>query len=410
METQDGGLNIYGGVLFKMGIKFASRMDNIKSSAIRELLKLTEIPDIISFAGGLPAPELFPVKEMQEVCVRVLEEDGKAALQYSTTEGFLPLRAKIAKQMSHLGMTCDAQNVLMTSGSQQGLEFTGKIFINEGDTVICESPSYLGALNAFKAYLPKFVEIPMDEDGMLIDELEKALEAHPDAKFIYTIPDFQNPTGRTMSLERRKRLMELAIKYEIPVVEDNPYGELRFEGEMLPSIKSFDTKGLVIHLGTFSKIFAPGLRLGWVVADTEVLQQYIKVKQGADLQCSTIAQREVDKFLEMFKLDDHIEKIKNVYRKRRDLMIETMRKEFPANVTFTVPQGGLFAWATLPEGQDAAHVLKLALEEKVAFVPGEPFYPNGGHANTCRLNYSNMPEDKIVEGIKRLGKVLRSLQ
>ncbi|MFZ5354620.1 MAG: PLP-dependent aminotransferase family protein, partial [Bacillota bacterium] len=306
-------------------------------------------------------------------------------------------------------MACDAKNILMTSGSQQGLEFTGKIFINEGDIVICESPSYLGALNAFKAYIPKFVEIPMDEEGMLIDELEKALIQYPNAKFIYTIPDFQNPTGRTMNLERRKRLIELANKYEMPVVEDNPYGELRFEGEHLPSLKSLDTKGLVIHLGTFSKIFCPGLRLGWVVAEQEILQKYIIVKQGADLQSSTIAQREVSKYLDMYNIEEHIENLIKIYRVRRDLMLDTMRAEFPSNVTFTHPQGGLFAWVTLPEGMDAKDVLKLALEEKVAFVPGEPFYPNGGNANHCRLNYSNMPEDKIVEGIKRLGKVLKSL-
>jgi 2-aminoadipate transaminase len=397
------------GVFNNMGIKFANRMENIKSSAIRELLKLTEQPDIISFAGGLPAPELFPIKKLEEVCCRVLNEEGEAALQYSSTDGFLPLRIKIAQRMKKLGIDCTAQNILITSGSQQGLEFTGRIFINEGDVVICESPSYLGALNAFKAYVPKFVEIPMDEEGMIVDELEKALEQYPDAKFIYTIPDFQNPTGRTMNLERRKRLMELAVKYDIPVIEDNPYGELRFEGEHLPTLKSFDSKGLVIHLGTFSKIFCPGLRLGWVVAEPEILQKYIIVKQGADLQSSSIAQREINTFLEMFDIEDHIENLINIYRRRRDLMLETMRAEFPSNVTYTLPQGGLFAWATLPEGMDAADVLKKALEEKVAFVPGEPFYPNGGNANHCRLNYSNMPDEKIVEGIKRLGKVLKSL-
>lgn len=392
-----------------MGIKFASRMDNIKGSAIRELLKLTEEPSIISFAGGLPAPELFPTGEMEKVCCKVLQDDGKAALQYSSTDGYLPLREKIAKRAEKLGIKAEAKDILMTSGSQQGLEFTGKIFINEGDVVICESPSYLGALSAFKAYLPKFVEIPMDEDGMIIEELEKALEAYPNAKFIYTIPDFQNPTGRTLSLERRKRLMELATKYEMPVIEDNPYGELRFEGEILPSLKCFDPKGLVIHLGTFSKIFAPGLRLGWVLAAPEILQKYNLVKQGADLQCSTIAQREVNTFLEMYDLEAHIEKIKEVYRKRRDLMLETMRQEFPENVTFTHPEGGLFAWVTFPKEIDAAVLLKKALEEKVAFVPGEPFYPNGGNANHARLNYSNMPEDRIVEGIKRLAKVLKSM-
>ena len=392
-----------------MGIRFANRMENIKSSAIRELLKLTEQPDIISFAGGLPAPELFPIKELEEVCCKVLQEDGKAALQYSATDGYLPLRQKIAKQMANLGMNVEAQNVLITSGSQQGLEFSGRIFINEGDVIICESPSYLGALNAFKAYVPKFVEIPMDDNGMIIEELEKALEQYPNAKFIYTIPDFQNPTGITLSLERRKRLMELAEKYEMPVIEDNPYGELRFEGEMLPSLKSFDTKGLVIHLGTFSKTFCPGLRLGWVVAEMEILQKYLIVKQGADLQCSSMAQREISKFLEMYKLDDHIKKLIEVYRRRRDLMLETMKQEFPSNIKYTHPEGGLFTWIEFPEGMDAAEVLKKALEEKVAFVPGEPFYPNGGNANHARLNYSNMTEDKIVEGITRLGKVLKSL-
>ncbi|HYE82649.1 MAG TPA: PLP-dependent aminotransferase family protein [Clostridia bacterium] len=392
-----------------MGIKFASRMENIKGSAIRELLKLTEEPDIISFAGGLPAPELFPIKEMEQVCCRVLQDDGKAAMQYSSTDGYLPLRVKIAKRAEKLGIKAEAKDILMTSGSQQGLEFTGKIFVNEGDVIICESPSYLGALSAFRAYQPKFVEVPMDEDGMIMEELEKALAAYPDTRFIYTIPDFQNPTGRTLSLERRKRLMELATKYEIPVVEDNPYGELRFEGEILPSLKCFDPKNLVIHLGTFSKIFAPGLRLGWVIAEPEILHKYNLVKQGADLQCSTIAQREVDKFLDMFDIEAHIEKIKKVYKVRRNLMLETMRKEFPESTTYTRPSGGLFAWATFPKEIDAAVLLKKALEQKVAFVPGEPFYPNGGNANHCRLNYSNMPEDKIVEGMTRLAKVLKSM-
>ncbi len=391
-----------------MGIKFAGRMDNIKGSAIRELLKLTEEPDIISFAGGLPAPELFPIEEMEQVCSRVLREDGRAAMQYSSTDGYLPLRAKIAKRAEKLGINVEAKDILMTSGSQQGLEFTGKIFINDGDVVICESPSYLGALSAFKAYQPKFIEIAMDEDGMIMEDLEKALAANPNVKFIYTIPDFQNPTGRTLSLERRKRLMELATEYEIPVIEDNPYGELRFEGEILPSLKCFDPKNLVIHLGTFSKIFAPGLRLGWVIAEPEILHKYNLVKQGADLQCSTMAQREIDKFLEMYDIEVHIEKIKKVYKVRRDLMLEVMRTEFPAGVTYTTPSGGLFAWATFPKEIDASLLLKKALEQRVAFVPGEPFYPNGGNTNHCRLNYSNMPDDKIVEGMKRLAKVLKA--
>lgn len=397
------------GVFYNMAINFATRMENIKGSAIRELLKLTEDPSIISFAGGLPAPELFPVKELEEVTIKVLREDGRAALQYSATEGFLPLREKIVQRMKKASVECQPRDILVTSGSQQGLEFSGKIFINEGDVIICESPSYLGALNAFKAYQPKFVEISMDENGMIMEELEKALEQNPNTKYIYTIPDFQNPTGRTMSLERRKKLIELAYKYNIPVVEDNPYGELRFDGEILPSIKSFDTKGLVIYLGTFSKTFCPGLRLGWVVASPEILSKYIVVKQGADLQTSTIAQREVSKYLEMFDIEKHIENLIKVYRKRRDLMLETMEKEFPTSVTFTRPQGGLFTWVTFPENLDAAEIMKKSLEVKVAFVPGQSFFPNGEYKNHGRFNYSNMPEDKIVEGITKLGKVLKSM-
>lgn len=393
-----------------MGVVFADRMNGIKSSIIRELLKFTEDPSIISFAGGLPAPELFPTEELQHVCVKVLQEDGQCALQYSATEGFKPLREKIAERMRTQGMKVAADDVLITSGSQQGLEFSGRIFLNEGDVVICESPSYLGALNAFNVYRPKFVEIAMDDEGMIIEELEKALEEnHKTTKFIYAIPDFQNPTGRTMSLPRRKKLLELSYKYNIPIVEDNPYGELRFEGENIPTIKSMDTKGLVIYLGTFSKIFCPGYRLGWVVADKEILSKYITVKQGADLQSSSISQREVSMFMDMYSLDEHVEKIKALYRIRKNLMVQTMREEFPSNVKFTNPEGGLFTWIDLPEGVDAADVFKLAIAQKVAFVPGEPFFPNGGHANHARLNFSSMPEEKIVEGIKRLGKVLKNL-
>ena len=392
-----------------MAIKFAKRMDNIKGSAIRELLKLTELPEIISFAGGLPAPELFPIEEMKQVCLKVLDSDGRAALQYSTTEGYIPLRKIISERMKNSGVEVPFEQVIITSGSQQGLEFSGKIFLNEGDTVICESPSYLGALNAFKAYLPRFAEVGMDENGMKMDELEKALKDNPNAKFIYTIPDFQNPSGITMSIDRRKKMVELATQYNVPIVEDNPYGELRFEGERLPAIKHFDTAGIVIYLGTFSKTFAPGLRVGWVAASPEIVQKYVLVKQGADLQCNSMTQREVATFIEMYDLDEHIKKIIAVYRKRRDLMIQTMEKEFPKNVKFTYPNGGLFTWVELPEGVDAADVMDKALEEKVAFVPGGSFYPNGGNENHFRLNYSNMPEDKIVEGITRLGKVLKSL-
>jgi 2-aminoadipate transaminase len=388
-------------------IRYADRMQFLKASEIREMLKLTEEPDVISFAGGLPAPELFPVEQLKEVVVEVLDKSGQAALQYSTTEGFNPLRRQIAEIVARRGVkNLDYKQILITNGSQQGLDFSGKVFINPGDVVICESPTYLAAVSAFRAYQANFVEVGMDEEGMIMEELEQALAAHPDAKFIYTIPDFQNPTGRTMSLQRRHRLIELANQYDIPVVEDNPYGELRFEGEDMPAIMSLDTEGRVIYLGTFSKTFAPGLRIGWVVANPEILQKFVIVKQGADLQANSMVQRDAALFLEKFGLQEHVEKIKDVYRRRRDLMVQSIKEYFPPEVKSTYPQGGLFLWVGIREDLDTKEVFQEAIKEKVAFVPGHSFFPNGGHKNFMRINFSNMPEDRIVEGIKRLGKVL----
>ena len=318
------------------------------------------------------------------------------------------MREKIAQRMNKtLNTNIKPDDILITSGSQQGLDFSGKTFLDKGDVVLCESPSYMGALNAMKAYEPEFIEIATDNDGMKMEELEKVLASNNKVKLIYVIPDFQNPSGRTWPLERRLKFMEIINKYEIPVVEDNPYGELRFDGETLPSLKSLDTKGLVIYLGTFSKIFCPGYRLGWTCAAPKILEKFNICKQGADLQASTIGQMEVNKFMEMYDLDAHVKKIKECYVKRRDVMLKTMEEEFPEGVEFTHPQGGLFTWVTLPEGIDAGEMAKKCLEKNVAYVPGASFYPNGGVFNTCRLNYSNMPEDKIVEGIKRMGEVLR---
>lgn len=390
-----------------MQIKFASRMDNIKASEIRELLKLTARPEVISFAGGLPAPELFPVEAMKAVSEEVLSTMGQQALQYSTTEGYQPLREKIAKRMANQGMTVDADSVLITSGSQQGLDFSGKIFCNPGDTVLVESPSYLGAINAFKAYECNFVEVKTDDNGMVMEDLEAKLNEYDNVKFIYVIPDFQNPTGRTWAVDRRKKLVELANKFDLPVVEDNPYGELRFEGEIPPAIKSYDTEGRVIYLGTFSKTLCPGLRIGWVSASPEILNKYILVKQGADLQSNSMSQRELDVFLNHHDLSDHIESIKTVYRKRRDLMLNTMKENFPSEASYTHPEGGLFTWVVLPEHINTRELAKKALEKNVAFVPGGSFFPNGGNENTMRLNYSNMTEEKIVHGIKVLAEVIK---
>lgn len=390
-------------------IRFSSRMGELTGSEIRELLKLTQQPDIISFAGGLPAPELFPVEAMKEAADAVMEERGREALQYSTTEGYLPLREFIAKRMKEKNnITTSPDNILITSGSQQGLDFSGRVFLDKDDVVLLESPSYLGAINAFKCNQPRFIEVPTDNDGMIMEELEKILEKEDRVKMIYVIPDFQNPSGRTWSLERRKKFMEIINKYEIPTVEDNPYGELRFDGEALPALKSMDEKGLVIFLGSFSKILAPGYRLGWTCASDEILEKYNFMAQAASLQASTIGQMETVKFLEMNSLDEHVEKIKTVYKKRRDLMLDTMKAEFPEEVKYTYPTGGLFTWVELPEYIDAAEMAKECIAEKVAYVPGGSFFPNGGNKNTFRMNYSCMTEDKIVEGVKRIAKVIKN--
>lgn len=387
---------------------FSNRIKDVKASEIREILKLASRNDIISFAGGLPAPELFPVKEMEEVSRFVLETMGKEALQYSPTEGYEPLRDHIADRMRPIGINAGKEEILITSGSQQGLDFSGKIFLNPGDVVLCESPSYLGAINAFKAYEGQFREIETDEYGMVMEDLEKALKETENVKMIYVIPDFQNPSGRTWSLERRKGLIELANKYNKPVLEDNPYGELIFEGERLPSVKSMDTRGLVIFLGTFSKTFCPGLRIGWICASPEILNKYIMVKQSADLQCSSMSQREISVFMDKYNLDNHVDKIKTVYRKKRNLMMDSMKKYFPEEVTWTHPAGGLFTWVVVPEHIDTKELMERTMETtKVAYVPGASFFPKGGVNNTMRVNFSTMPDDLIVEGIKRLGNLLR---
>lgn len=392
-----------------MQFKFAKRAATLKASEIRELLKLTEKPEIISFAGGLPAPELFPIDKITEIVQDILQNDAKAALQYSATEGFVLLREIIANQRMILAnVKTTPDNVLITAGSQQGIDFSARLFLEDGDYVICEDPSYLGAINVFNTYHAKYLPIPMDEEGMIMEELEETLKAYPQAKLIYTIPDFQNPTGRTMSVARRKRLAELAAQYQIAVIEDNPYGELNFEGKRLPAIQSFDNEGWVIYLGSFSKTFCPGYRIGWICAESVVLNKFVMLKQVADLQCSSIAQREVAYFMQRYNLDEHVNSIIAVYKKRRDLMLAGIAKHFPAGIKYTIPAGGLFTWVELKPGIDAAELLIEALKENVAFVPGAPFFANGGNHNFLRLNYSNMPEARIVEGIERLGKVLHA--
>lgn len=392
-----------------MAVSFSDRMQSVKGSEIRELLKITQRPEVISFAGGLPAPELFPVEEMKRISVEVLEEAGCQALQYSTTEGFDPLRRQISHRMNDKFKTdVNWENILITSGSQQGLDFSGKLFLNQGDVVLVESPTYLAALSAFAAYGAKFAEVPTDDDGMIIGELEKILETTPNVKLVYIVPDFQNPTGRTWSPARREELIKVINKYEIPLVEDNPYGELIFEGEILPSVKSFDTKGLVIYLGTFSKTFCPGLRVGWVAADQKFLDKYVLLKQAADLHSSSLSQREISKYMELYDFEERIRNITDFYKKRRDAMLQAIEKHFGPDVKITRPRGGLFIWAEAPEHINTVELLKLCLENNVAFVPGDSFFPGRKVKNAFRLNFSNMPEDRIEEGIRRIAETMKN--
>lgn len=386
--------------------KFADRTNLVKPSETREILKVTERPEVISFAGGLPAPELFPVEALKNACNAVLNEEGPASLQYSTTEGFIPLREAIRQRMKGIGIDSTIENVLITSGSQQAIDLTGRIFINEGDTIICESPTYLAAINVFKSYNAKFVEVAMDDDGMVMEELEKKLQEHPNTKFIYTIPDFQNPTGRTLELERRKRMIELANQYDVLIVEDNPYGAIRFAGEALPPVKYFDTEGRVIYISTFSKIFTPGLRLGWICADESFIEKYVAFKQTADLHSDSFAQRITTKYLELYNIEEHINKIKAVYKQRCTVMLSCIEEFFPKNLSYSKPEGGLFIWVELPEFVDSRELFTECLTNNVAFVPGTPFFPNTTKNNALRLNYSNMPKEKIREGMKRMGEVL----
>lgn len=389
-------------------VNFADRMSQLKGSEIREFMALTAKPDIISFAGGMPAPELFPVDEVIEAMVTVLKENGQEALQYGTTEGVPRLREQIVERMkAKNNIITDIDHILMTSGSQEGLAFSAQVFLNKGDVVLMESPSYLGAINAFRTCEPDFIDIPTDSEGMLMDELERVLETTKNVKMIYVIPDFQNPSGKTWSLERRKQFMEIVNKYEIPVIEDNPYGELRFEGEYLPALKSLDTKGLVVYLGTFSKILAPGFRLGWVCAEESILAKYNFIKQASSLQAPTISMLAASKWIDMFDLDAHVAKIRECYKNRKNTMLDIMRRELPDSCKFTDPEGGLFTWIELPAHVNAKDLSMKCLEEKVAFVTGTGFYPNGGHENTLRLNYSNMPEEKIVEGMTKLCRIIK---
>ena len=385
---------------------FADRMATTHKSFIREILKVTQDSNVISFAGGLPNPKLFPVKELADACLKVLQEDGENVLQYSTTEGYLPLREYIAERyFVKKDLQVSPDEILITNGSQQGLDLVGKVFLNKGDRIVIERPGYLGAIQAFGIFEPEFVPIPLLDDGIDIDLLEKALETNQ-TKLFHTVINFQNPSGVTYSRRKREKLADIIKGHNMVLVEDNPYGELRFLGEDLPSMKSYLPDGTVV-LGSFSKVVAPGLRLGWICAAANVMEKIVVAKQSSDLHSNYLSQRLVYQYLIDHDLDEHILNIRKVYKRQRDLMVSMIEKHFPEEIECTKPEGGMFLWATLPENLSSLNLFKLATAENVVFVPGRAFYVDGGGDNTLRLNFSNSDENKIEEGIKRLAKVIK---
>lgn len=389
-------------------MKYAKRMAGLGKSDIREAMKaIANNPGTISFAAGSPDPKLFPVEELRAATDKVLKEDSAFALQYGTTIGFQGLRDQIVKLMKREGVDCTPEEICITTGSQQAITLTTMMFFDPGDVVITETPSYLGAFSAFKPYEVGYVGVKCDGDGMLMEDLEKVIKDNPNAKAIYLISNFQNPTGKSWSFERRKELIKIAEKYDLPILEDNAYGEVRFEGERIPSIKSLDTKGNVIYMGSFSKILSPGMRVGWLCGTKEIVEQAEKIKNGMDLQSAELAQRQVARFLEDYDLDEHLNKINSVYKKRRDTMISAIEREFPKEAKYYYPEGGMFIWVELPDYINTRTLFDEAVKNKVAYVAGGSFYPAGDVESSMRLNYSMMTEDKIEEGIKILGKLLK---
>ena len=388
-------------------MRFSKRILEMDTTIVREVLTLSTRPNIISFAGGLPAPESFPVEAMRQASDQVYRVNGQAALQYGPSSGLFPLREKLARRHQSQGISCTADNFLIVSGSQQGLDLAGKVFLEPGDLVVCENPTYLAALTVFRSYECGILPIETDDDGMIPEDLEKKLAANPKAKLMYLIPTFQNPTGRTWSLARRRAVLAIAEKYGLPILEDNPYGELRYEGEPIPSLKSMDTTGIVTYMGSFSKVLSPGIRLGWLLASRELIEKYESAKECTDLQASTISQMVVDTYLENNDLDENIRRLKGLYRGRRDLMLSLLASHFPAEAVWTHPCGGLFLWVTLPERIDTTALLHTMVDQGVAYIPGQSFFAEQDVRCCLRLNFSNASEEHLVQGMTTMGRIFR---
>jgi len=391
-------------------MKYADRTNFMKASEIRELLKLTEDPEIISFGGGMPNPKSFPINFVKKITKKVLKEHGPQALQYGPTEGITPLREVLIKRMEETrNIKCNLNQILITSGSQQVLDLVSKILINPGDYIVVECPTYIGALTAFNAYQPNYIPVQMDKNGMKTDELEEKIKASKDKpiKFIYTVPTFQNPAGVTLSLERRKHLLEIAETYDIPILEDEAYSELNYSGKDILPIKSMDKNGLVIYTHTLSKVLSPGFRLGWAIGNEEIIRKIAIAKQGADLCTNMFVQFIAKEYIESGLIDKQIPKIRRMYKRKRNIMLKALKENFPEGSTWTKPGGGMFIWVTLPEKINTKEMFEDALKAKVAYVHGAAFCVDGKGHNAMRLNFSNTDDNKIEEGIKRLGEIIK---
>ncbi len=392
-----------------MNNRYADRVENVKPSAIRQLLQFGADPTIISFSGGYPDSDLFPSEDLKAIYSKVLSEPGELSLQYTFSTGMPKLRQQIAEMMRADGIECTDENILIVNGGQQGLALTVKTFLNIGDIIATEESTYLGALLAFNPYFPEYLTIPMDDEGIVTDALEEQLRSKKRIKMIYTIPDFHNPTGITMSLARRKKLIELANKYNFIILEDTPYRAIRFRGQKLPTLKSMDTEDRVIFVGSFSKILVPGLRLGWTVASREIVDKLSLMKLAVDTQCSTLNMAAISLYLESFNIDDHINKLRKAYCGKMEVMLSALQRSFPKSVIFTQPDGGLFTWLRFPEGFDTGKFLMdhSVPEAKVAYVPGEPFFPVNKKTNYARLSFATSSEGNIIEGVSLLGSLLK---
>lgn len=387
--------------------KFSDKVKHLEASAIREIFKMLAKPDIISFAGGAPDPNLYPKNEFAQIAKEILETEGATALSYGITEGYAPLRQWTRERLQSQGILKAEDDVIIVSGGQQGIDLCSKSLINPGDGVVCEEPSFIGGLNCFRSYNAELFGVPVLDDGLDTDKLEELVKEHKNIKLLYTISTFQNPSGITISLEKRKKILELAEKYDFLIYEDNPYGELRFSGEEVPTLKSLDTYGRVIYFGSYSKVLAPGMRLGFTSAPAPLLERMIICKQTQDVHTNVLSQMIAYKFVTTYSIDEHIAKLRAAYGKKCKLMMDLMDKYFPASVKHTCPQGGLFLFCTLPEGYDSKELMKKALDKKVAFVPGTScMIDDKATYNTFRMNYSTASEEEIEIGIKALGEVI----